>query len=777
MRRNGRDGGLSRGTYDFPARAQSVEPRPKERLARTDAPRKIAILGGGVGAMSAAFALTNYPGWQNDFEVTVYQIGWRLGGKGASGRNRGKGDRIEEHGIHVWLGCYDNAFAMIRECYAELGRPPGEPLARWTDAFQPWPTVGVMEEVQSAHGTDWIPWVEDFRVDDQVPGDDHEPISLWDMAAELVELMLHVFSSKPPSPATSPTGECGQPPCLSAAAELLRGPIDAVLGAAHLLEFEGKALWRLGAQASLRRAVQLVDQGAECQWELLYLIDKAVKWFKEEVRSKIEDDKVLRRTFIFLDLGCAMLRGAVEEDVFTKGLDALDKYDLKEFLARYGADKITYESALVRGTYDFPFADRNPKNRSGSLAAGAIIRGMWRTMFQYRGSMFYRMMAGMGDVVFAPLYLVLKRRGVKFKLFHAVKEIKTHGGKATHRHVDEIVLNQQVRVKENREYQPLYDVDGLPCWPSEPLFEQLVEGKELEEGLRHGKNFNLESHWTEWAKGKKVTLTRGEDFDHVVLGISLGALKDLCPTLIEEDSRWGTMLERVPTVQTFGVQVWLNPTSDRFGWTVPVIIDALAEPLGTWADMSHLLPRETWLDPGPGSIAYFCGVLPDAPKVPPPSDARFPETQEKRVRDMARAWFSGYTHALWGPEATTGDDPSGLNRWLLYTPLPNEPPDARFDWQFFRANIDPSERYVNTPAGSIQFRLRSDDSGFQNLVLAGDWTQNNLNLGCVEAAVVSGLQAARALCRRAGRPDVVPILSETDTLTTAPRARRSRRRR
>jgi uncharacterized protein with NAD-binding domain and iron-sulfur cluster len=33
-------------------------------------------------------------------------------------------------------------------------------------------------------------------------------------------------------------------------------------------------------------------------------------------------------------------------------------------------------------------------------------------------------------------------------------------------------------------------------------------------------------------------------------------------------------------------------------------------------------------------------------------------------------------------------------------------------------------------------------------VLAGDWTDNGLNAGCIEAAVVSGLQAANAILGR-----------------------------
>ncbi len=66
------------------------------------AKQKVAILGGGVGSMTTAFHLTSVPDWQDKYDITLYQMGWRLGGKGASGR--GPNGRIEEHGLHIWLG-------------------------------------------------------------------------------------------------------------------------------------------------------------------------------------------------------------------------------------------------------------------------------------------------------------------------------------------------------------------------------------------------------------------------------------------------------------------------------------------------------------------------------------------------------------------------------------------------------------------------------------------------------------------------------------------------
>ena len=84
--------------------------------------RKIAVIGGGMSGLAAAYELTRTPELRDRHEVTLYQLGWRLGGKGASGR--GPAGRIEEHGLHLWMGWYENAFQLMRACYRELGRDP-----------------------------------------------------------------------------------------------------------------------------------------------------------------------------------------------------------------------------------------------------------------------------------------------------------------------------------------------------------------------------------------------------------------------------------------------------------------------------------------------------------------------------------------------------------------------------------------------------------------------------------------------------------------------------
>src|SRR6266404_7774555 len=129
-------------------------------------PIRVAVIGGGCASMAAAFELTR-PTHRGKYQVTVYQVGWRLGGKGASGR--GPADRIEEHGIHIWMGFYENAFRLLRECYAELNRDPRVcRFADWRDAFSPEPVLGVMD--RSRYG-EWVPWLSYFPPSDGLPGD------------------------------------------------------------------------------------------------------------------------------------------------------------------------------------------------------------------------------------------------------------------------------------------------------------------------------------------------------------------------------------------------------------------------------------------------------------------------------------------------------------------------------------------------------------------------------------------------------------------------------
>jgi uncharacterized protein with NAD-binding domain and iron-sulfur cluster len=210
-------------------------------------------------------------------------------------------------------------------------------------------------------------------------------------------------------------------------------------------------------------------------------------------------------------------------------------------------------------------------------------------------------------------------------------------------------------------------------------------------------------------------------------------------------------------VATQAVQLWFSRDAAGLGWPMPGgLFGAYQEPLDTWADMTHLLARESWPAGLVHSIAYACGPLKDTRPMPDPfTDPAYPAEQERRVHEEALQFLRGQVAPLW-PGATDPQNPAGVNWDLLVDPA-GAAGERRLEAQYWRANVDPSERYVMSVKGSTQYRLPADGSGFANLYLAGDWVATGLGAGCVEAATMAGLAAARAILH-----EPVPIVGEHD---------------
>jgi uncharacterized protein with NAD-binding domain and iron-sulfur cluster len=174
--------------------------------------------------------------------------------------------------------------------------------------------------------------------------------------------------------------------------------------------------------------------------------------------------------------------------------------------------------------------------------------------------------------------------------------------------------------------------------------------------------------------------------------------------------------------------------------------------MGQWLDASHVLPRETWPQAdAPGAVLYFCDVWPDGP-IPPASDHRYPERERSAVIDGSRQWLAAYPGITW-PNAV--HPPSTALDWNVLHDPSGDTGERRLSSQYFRVNVEPSERFVQSATGTTRYRLTADGSGVESLYLTGDWIRNGLNVGCVESTVISGLQCARAID---GRPH--PIADE-----------------
>ena len=687
------------------------------------APReRIAVLGGGLGSLSAVFEITEQPGWEERYEITVYQLGYRLGGKGASGRNPDAGQRIEEHGLHLWFGFYENAFAMMRRCYAAAQRAPGSPLASWREAFEPQHHVVLQEDL----GGVFRPWTMIFPAAAGEPGDGASiggPID-WvrRLAAEtatLLETALAVSRAEPDERRQGP------------GALLENAALGALLSALQLLQkISVSALDDPGL-------ADLLDRGP---------VTRARKHLLAHLERLIARNEEVRRPWIIIDLQLAMLTGIARDRLPSRGFESIDELDFVAWLRLNGASELTAWSAPVRVMYDLVFGYEGGDLDRPRLAAGVALRGILQMIFGYKGAVMWRMLAGMGDVVFAPLYEVLQARGVKFEFFHRVREL---GLAEESSHLTSITLGRQATLREGDSYRPLVDVKGLACWPDRPDYDQLVEG----EALRSG-GVNLESSWTAWEDVELRVLREGEDFDSVILGIPPAALRPIAGELALRLPRWRRMLDEVATVCTHAVQLWTKPDLEGLGWRSGgdtdqgPIVGAYVEPTDTYADMSHLIAVEAWpSEQTPGHIAYLCGPLAE-PDPAPPEDHAFPARAHAQIVEMAGHFLDHHAGHLW-PAAVRGD--GRFDRELLVDLEEREGRD-RLQGQFFRANVEPSDRYTLSLPGTIQSRLRADDSGVDNLFLAGDWIDNGFNAGCVEATVMSGMLCARAIT---GAPIVI----------------------
>jgi uncharacterized protein with NAD-binding domain and iron-sulfur cluster len=688
--------------------------------------QKIAVLGGGVGSITAAYWLTSQPGWQERYQVTVYQQGWRLGGKGASGRNAAAAQRIEEHGLHIWFGFYANAFALMRAVYGQLQRAPGAPLATWDQAFRPHDYVALAEQV----GDGWRPWHLLMPRRAGEPGTGSDPVTPWHMALEVIALLRRWH------------GQWRKVAPQRAAAPDLGASWDALLALAHALPADARDHTG-NDQALLARPLERIQRELN----------------SGGARFAAIDNDEARHLLVALNIGVTVLKGMLADSVFARGFDVINDEDLRNWLRRHGGDlELCVHSAPVRASYDLFFAYEDGDSARPSLEAGTALRAALRIGLAYRGSVMYRMQAGMGDVMFAPLYQLLAARGVRFEFFHRVEEVVPNDGA-----VEAIRMTVQAQVRDGA-YRPLVEVKGLPCWPAAPDLSQIDAAQAA---LIQESGVDLESYWSEWpavfqdAVGTPLperTLVRGRDFDQVVFGIGAGALPLLAPGLLAASPALQAASNRLRTTATQAYQVWLGRDFGELGWTCQPdgqqpVLTGFSDPYDTWAPMDQVLPHEDWPAAyAARSVSYFCGVFPAA-GLAPLSDTGFPARCAAQAKANALAQLEQRIGALW-PAARNGFQ----WQWLV-DPLQAQGP-ARFDRQYWRANVDPSERYVLSVPGSGAARLTSAATGLSNLYLAGDWLRTGVDAGCVEAAVMGGMQASRAL---SGYPETIAGDSDFQT--------------
>jgi uncharacterized protein with NAD-binding domain and iron-sulfur cluster len=676
---------------------------------------RLAILGGGMAGLAAAWRLSEGQ-WRDRFEsITIYQRGWRLGGKAAS--SRGENGRIEEHGLHIWLGSYENAFGLLRECYAELDRAttdPSAPIHRWDQALIPADNLGLAD----SFGDDWLTWLGTFTRNDELPGEpggtgrEMTAMAFLQRAGQLLlDFSDSLREATPARLVMSVSADPPPPPSSLSIEAVQRGLLAALLAVAD----------------------PDMSDGAPAE-----ILDHTLEAIRHALDYEHRPDH--KRSWLLISLVTAVIRGLIADSLITdpRGFSAINDEDFGQWILRHGAHPDVRDFPLIRGLYDlvFGYADGDPDRPAFGAGLAVFLTGL--VLFEYKGAVFWKMTAGMGDIVIAPIYEVLRRRGVDFEFFHRLDALHLDRG---HQAIDTITMGRQVRLADGLEnYEPLTRVRGLPVFPSTPLTDQLEASECVGSRDWHA----LETHWAQHTDAETRVLRRGVDFDHAVLAVSLGMVDVVAKELTVDRPEWRDMTTHVRTVATQAFQIWLRPDEPTLGWNRPgVTTSAYLPPFETWASMPQTLWAEDWPDGDrPRSVAYFCGTL----------DAPFPTTEDpaqyaRRCRELVHGEackFLDRDIGLWLPGAVSE---AGF-AWHLLAGVDGQRGASALECQHVSVNIDPSDRYVQSVPGSDKYRLRPDESGYENLVLAGDWTDCGMNAGCIEAAVRSGLQAANALLGR-----------------------------
>ena len=709
--------------------------------------RKIAIVGGGMAALAAAFDLTRTKALQDQFDVTIYQMGWRLGGKAASGRRCSDG-RIVEHGLHVWFGCYENAFELVRAAYDEWKPQPDQAIVKVEDAFQ--------AQVHTAIGSGETG--KFFRLDwpliDGLPGlGDPPTLQLWACIKQLlfvIEAQYHALAPATPSDIIVAPYFVALMSQAQVSLEFsfwntaLSEPFNAQrISFAQSFECAIKWAQSFATEAELRNEIQIRGFVS-----FLRTISQHL-WAEEKFRGAPVGEFLAE----LIDVGTALVKGVIL-DLLLGGASVieLDGLDFREWLSSKGAHRESvYGSRIVESIYDTTMQFCDGDKRRPSFGAGTAAQVSMRLLGTYRGAFAYESSAGLGEVVIAPIYRVLQQRNVQFCFFHKLTRLELNAQRGG---IAKMHFDRQVDLCSGT-YDPTIPptpkFGNLECWPETPLWHQIENSDKL-------RCLDLESYWCD-QKVAPVVLCQGIEFDDALLAIPIGAFKPLnaapgpCAELIAVSDSFNKMTEAASLVPSISVQAWGTDSSEQLGWPPPQLAlgggqaadyptSTGPRPLNIWADRTRVLKYENWAGAyrAPVSLQYLCDVLETSLFKEPPNQTGVPEKAACLARKLAVEWFAEKSRVLWPLASPRGD----FNWNFLFDPEGRER-ECRIDYQVVKANVDPWACCAGSPAGSTQWRLRTHGSGFGHLFLAGAWIDTGFNVECIEAAVISGKQAARAI--------------------------------
>lgn len=685
----------------------------------TGAAKKVAVIGAGPSGLAAAWALsTPRPDGIDPAEVTIYERAWRPGGKCANSRV-GTEHRIVQNGTHYIFGVYFNSLNLIQDAFAELGA-----------AGQVWGGVGELvgrDRVAFKHWFDgaWTNWT--FPVPQKgamFSGTkdpfDTSPATLFPAVLNWLLEQLGVLN-------------------------ILGGPtpsIPDVLGDA-IDEF-------------IRKAITWAEQFASKPDNAVFLI--LLKTFLKSARvgvlELLNGNAIeIVRARMLVDLVLTTLCGILEDKLLVAGnIDALDNQDFAQWLALHGAQPETTSCPLVRAWYDSVAAYENGDTGKPSVSAASVLQSVVPALLLYQGAFAYQMKPEVGECFIGPVYAALAARGVKFRFMHELTEITPNSAGTE---IQSLTFSIPKLAMGNSEtelanYKPVatYSVGGVQraFWPPKPNapFEFVGE-------------ITPQNPLALRACGPARELVNkelGTDFDTVLLTVPHSVVRHIGPQLITQKPAWKQLTDKLPSVETKSLRLWVKEPLPNYKWD-PVhgdktpILSAYRPHFSTWEDSSQQLSLHTWPTDPPQSIATVFGPFKSLMNHPPQS----------QLAEWLYNWIAGYfarKHAREFTDNETTDLWPGLVNAGNFRYDQLRPAGSLADplyEQWIVANAIARERYTHAAPGTFHVRLRSGDTDYNNLSVAGEWTKFWPATANVELAVISGIRAGYDV---RGIPDQIP---------------------
>ena len=356
------------------------------------APKKVAILGGGAASCTAALALTGQPGWKERYDVTIYQLGWRLGGKARSGRNKNYGQRTEEITDHAIPAIYHNTKQLLQYLYRELDRPEGSPMRTFEEAFK----------------------------------------------------LVGMFSLKPLNISVDDEDQC--------------------FSMHHIL----KNVLRKALKATMALCDYMktpfpeIDTNISDDLLLNTVMVHLVKKWVNEIENKVQESVPQKELLSYIDISLTIFKGILDDNVPENGFDSLNHIDFREWLEHHGLTNTALESGVLQFQYDVCQAYVKGDFKFPSIETGTSLKYNLQIYYCHDDVPDFEEQGGLGDMIFAPMYEVLKRRGVKFKFFYKVENL--HLNENNPSLIEEIRITKQVDLIDDH-YDPLIDVKAFQAGP------------------------------------------------------------------------------------------------------------------------------------------------------------------------------------------------------------------------------------------------------------------------------------------------------------------------